>query len=362
MGAAESALAGAELQQQGRLNGVTCIAEAAETQQRILHIPLLCGASTSVDFSTVLGEGSYGVVYGGSVDRSTCRHSAESEKHLSNGSLAYVADDCTGDSSQSSIGSRQGCQYCFSDRTRQVAVKALRHSSQKQQRFFINRFKFLQLIRLHQLLVRSREAVGAAHDSHPNDLESATTASSKEEECRVALASKAASPAKDLQKLVAPAGAVSCDPGPTTASAAPGDGEGSPCTCCKFLQFPSFDSLHLLQVFGVYACSRVSREYLVMEKLSGPTLFGYLCSKYSEVLPKEWEACQIVVPILKGLCCIHQEGVSGYRDWVWAATISMPYSNLLQNQSLAKLLTEEYYFVTGVSSVVPVVLLFPSLL
>lgn len=305
MGAAESALGATPPQCHPK--GISCIAAAAETNQRILHIPLLCGATTSVDFSTVLGEGSYGVVYGGTVDRSTCRHSTEGVEPA--GPLMPIDDETTGNSRQSSAESRQGCQYCFSDRTRHVAVKALRHSSQRQQRFFLNRFKFLQLIRLQQLLSRSQEPALGPQELQSTDVESGTTASSKEDESHDAVIPCTASAAKDKQDPPAAASSAAAgETSGTSTSGGTGADEGGRCSCCTFLQFPSFESLHLLQVFGVYACSRGAREYLVMEKLSGPTLFGYLCSKYSEVLPKEWEACQIIVPILKGLCCIHEEG------------------------------------------------------
>lgn len=311
MGASESALIGSDALRQVHRKGVTCIAAAAETQQKILHIPLLCGAITSVDFSTVLGEGSYGVVYSGSVDRRTCKYCPTDESRLSSGSFDYTERDALEDSGQSSTCPRQGCQYCFSDRTRQVAVKALRHTSQRQQRFFINRFKFLQLIRLQQLLHRSQQGARPSQDPALTDEESATSASSKEEERK---SFSHASKSEKVQKVAVAAdesvSGIAADVGPVAAQGGPRGDDGSSCSCCRFLQFPSFDSLHLLQVFGVYACSRVSREYLVMEKLSGPTLFNYLCNKYSDMLPKEWEACQIVVPILKGLGCIHEEGVS----------------------------------------------------
>ncbi|KAL8449177.1 hypothetical protein Emag_003697 [Eimeria magna] len=314
MGATESALLGADAQRHPP-KGITCIAAAAETRQTILHIPLLCGATTSVEFSTVLGEGSYGVVYGGCVDRSTCKQCPEGEHRGTSMSFEDLREQSIGDSRQSSACFRQGCQYCFSDRTRQVAVKALRHSSQRQQRFFINRFKFLQLIRLQQLLVRNQDPLGAPQEAQIAEVESATTSSSREEDCQgeaVKIPADAATKAVDgtdkatSDAVGTPVGVA----GEGEAGAAVGDmvQEGHSCGCCKFLQFPSFDSLHLLQVFGVYTCSKVSKEFLVMEKLSGPTLFGYLCSRYSEVLPKEWEACQIVVPILKGLSCIHEEG------------------------------------------------------
>ncbi|KAL8451945.1 hypothetical protein Emed_001680 [Eimeria media] len=312
MGATESALMGADAQRHPP-KGITCIAAAAETRQTTLHIPLLCGATTSVEFSTVLGEGSYGVVYGGCVDRSTCKQCPEAEHRGTSMSFEDLREQSIGDSRQSSSSFRQGCQYCFSDRTRQVAVKALRHSSQRQQRFFINRFKFLQLIRLQQLLVRNQDPLGAPQEAQIADVESATTSSSREEDCQgeaVKTPADAATNAADGTDKDAADTLVGAAGEGEEAGAAVGDmvQEGHSCGCCKFLQFPSFDSLHLLQVFGVYTCSKVSKEFLVMEKLSGPTLFGYLCSRYSEVLPKEWEACQIVVPILKGLSCIHEEG------------------------------------------------------
>ncbi|KAL8275674.1 hypothetical protein Esti_000237 [Eimeria stiedai] len=313
MGATESALVGSDGQRHPP-KGITCIAAAAETRQTTLHIPLLCGATTSVEFSTVLGEGSYGVVYGGCVDRSTCKQCPEGEHRGINMSFEDLREQSIGDSRQSSLSFRQGCQYCFSDRTRQVAVKALRHSSQRQQRFFINRFKFLQLIRLQQLLVRNQDPLGAPQEAQIAELESATTVSSREDDCQggaVRTPADSDQAADGTDKATSDAvNALGGEAGKGEAGAAVGDmvQEGHSCGCCKFLQFPSFDSLHLLQVFGVYTCSKVSKEFLVMEKLSGPTLFGYLCSRYSEVLPKEWEACQIVVPILKGLSCIHEEG------------------------------------------------------
>ncbi|KAL8427818.1 hypothetical protein Efla_005426 [Eimeria flavescens] len=307
MGASESALLAADAQRPPP-KGVTCIAAAAETRQRTLHIPLLCGATTSVEFSTVLGEGSYGVVYGGSVDRSTCKHCPEADQRMSSVQLGELEGELTGDSRQSSVSFRQGCQYCFSDRTRQVAVKALRHSSQRQQRFFINRFKFLQLIRLQQLLVRYQDPLGGPQEAQVADVESATTVSSREEDFQGSPPVPSANEQKAAGAADGPPLAAAGGDASSTAAPAAVTQEGLSCSCCKFLQFPSFDSLHLLQVFGVYTCSKVSREFLVMEKLSGPTLFGYLCSRYSEVLPKEWEACQIVVPILKGLSCIHDEG------------------------------------------------------
>ncbi|CDJ65837.1 CMGC kinase, MAPK family, MEK kinase-related (incomplete catalytic triad), putative [Eimeria necatrix] len=391
MGLAESVLVGIEPgeQPQQRPREVTCIAEATATQQRLLHIPLLCGAWTYVDFSTLLGEGSYGAVYAGSVDRSTCRYSPggalggpcftrvpgaprphrhleiprgsvrgtdllEGESRQSSRCSSSSRGSCSSScSSSSSVSSRMGCQYCFFDRTRQVAVKALRHSSERQQQFFINRFKFLQLIRLQQLLSSSSghdtdtdtetcteaeldreikpETKGDAKDGAATKFKAEketgerqdevpdTTASSKEATELAADSSQhTAHPPKQIQNdafamLLAtiherchpPSGAAAPPPPAAAAAAVAG---GSSCSCCRFLQFPSFDSLHLLQVFGVYACSRVSREFLVMEKLAGPTLFEYLCRKYSQVLPTEWEASQIIVPILKGLRCIHQEG------------------------------------------------------
>lgn len=328
MGASESALTGAEPQLGSRRKGITCIAEAAETQQRVLHIPLLCGASTAVDFSTVLGEGSYGVVYGGFVDRSTCRHSAStsSRRQVTYGSL-FSDEDEVGDSRQTSC-CWEGCQYCFSDRTQHVAVKALRHSSQRQQRFFINRFKFLQLVRIQQLLA-SAQGEDGLKQSEPVDIQSATSASSKEEGDRTAAI--AANPAFKAffsgapQKAVLAAAAAGDEAAIADVATAVHLEESRTCSCCKFLQFPSFDSLHLLQVFGVYACSRVSKEFLVMEKLSGPTLFSYLRDKYSGFLPKEWEACQIIVPILRGLSCIHQEGVSARQKRCWASEMTFSF-------------------------------------
>lgn len=308
MGAVESAPASDNVQLPSRGRKVTCIAEAAAKQQRMLHIPLFCGASTAVDLSTVLGEGSYGVVYGGSVDRSTCRHciSAGSTQGSSG-----ISEDDAADSRQSSVCPRQDCQYCFSDRTHQVAVKALRHSSERQQRLFLNRLKFLQLVRLQQLLMATHETDGRAEQHRPVDMLLARSVSDiVEQEHAAADDAHEDKHSRRLQGAEFIATSAWKQAFPADVSFPANAEENSSCRCCKFLHFPSFDSLHLLQVFGVYACSEVSKEFLVMEKLSGPTLVSHLCNKYSQVLPKEWEACQIIVPILRGLRCIHQEGVS----------------------------------------------------
>ncbi|OEH77361.1 CMGC MAPK mek kinase-related protein (incomplete catalytic triad) [Cyclospora cayetanensis] len=324
MGDAESASLDADAHIPGRSHGETCIAKAAATQQRVLCIPLPCGAFVTVHFSTVLGKGSYGIVYAGSVDRSTCRHTSEGagiirglHSELAGPPKAAAAESC----SKSSAKPPQACQYCFSHRTRQVAVKALRHSSEKQQQFSLHRFKVLQLIRLHQLLAGRQEEPADAEGKRiraplssisVDGNEAAASASSQKTNISSGSSSLSPSPIKDTEKTAAiVAAAADAANGLLIATATPvfEAHENGPCSCCSFLPFPRFTSLHLLQVFGVYACSRVPRNYLVMEKLSGPTLFGYLCSKYAHVLPKEWEACQIVMPILKGLCCIHEAGL-----------------------------------------------------
>lgn len=274
MGQTESALVGVDPSRKRLPRGVTCIAEAAATQQRLLHIPLLCGAITCVDFNTLLGEGSYGAVYAGSVDRSTCRYTSESNSRLHSLSLGCIDSGSTGtDSRQSSSGSsRQGCQYCFFDRTRQVAVKALRHSSEKQQQFFVNRFKFLQLIRLQQLLASSNLDTDPAHQNSlpdsgvhtpqnrlqlPADVFAMLSATAHQH-CQPAPAAKATAAAADHS--AAPAAAP---PAIAASGGKAADNEhsrGFPCSCCRFLQFPSFDSLHLLQVFwSVRMQSGVSR-------------------------------------------------------------------------------------------------------
>ncbi|PFH33824.1 hypothetical protein BESB_080400 [Besnoitia besnoiti] len=75
-----------------------------------------------------------------------------------------------------------------------------------------------------------------------------------------------------------------------------------------------FESAHLLRVYGIYPCLQSSRLFTVMERLEGPPLRAHLLEEYSETLPTEEEAFQIVFPVLKGLQEIHERGLRGNFD------------------------------------------------
>ncbi|EPT31994.1 CMGC kinase, MAPK family, MEK kinase-related (incomplete catalytic triad) [Toxoplasma gondii ME49] len=69
-----------------------------------------------------------------------------------------------------------------------------------------------------------------------------------------------------------------------------------------------FESPHLLRVYGIYLCLHTGQLFTVMERLEGPPLRAYLLERHAEDLPTELEAFQIVFPVLKGLQEFHEKG------------------------------------------------------
>lgn len=313
----------------------TCIAEAQAAKCGGFIVPLACGALTVVNFREVLGSGGYGQVLGGIVDRTQCQYYSnparqrklhrvqqELQQELQFQEQKFKKETSTdgqpGDlPSSETINETQQflrqqvlrmqsdqCPHCFSERTRQVAVKVIKHRSPEQQGYFLRRFQLLQKAATHQQKRRRNRAKMNKDGSGLKHMESCTSTFSKTCNSRTNTMGSGRSE-KEGSDVGIPHGFGELQTDTPRHS--------TRCSCCSFYEFPVFNSLHLLQVFGVYTCKSSDVDFVVMERLGGPTLQQFLSSRYNG-LSKEWQACQIITPILKGIDAIHRAGVSRLQE------------------------------------------------